>query len=128
MNATDLTMKHLSEILGYPMIVPEAPATTRHRCGIYKPGCQYQPPKGFSAPKHSTSTVDHTGMTATQRKILAVLQKAKEPLDAVKVAKAIKQGQGSASMNMAKMYKMGKLDRQLIQNGQTRWYVYVSKP
>ena len=67
-------------------------------------------------------------MTATQRKILAVLQKAKEPLDAVKVAKAIKQGQGSASMNMAKMYKMGKLDRQLIKDGQTRWYVYVSKP
>lgn len=67
-------------------------------------------------------------MTATQRKILAVLQRAREPMDATKVAKAIKQGQGSASMNMAKMYKMGKLDRHLIQNGQTRWYVYAPKP
>ena len=119
----------LDEILGYPQIKIDRhpPATISHRCGVYKEGYRYQPGKIRTRPAHSTSTVDHTGMTATQRKILAVLQKAKGPLDAMKVSKAIKQGQGSASINMAKMWKMGKLDRQLIQNGQTRWYVYVPK-
>ena len=117
-------MKSLNEILGYPMIIPDAPVTRTHRCGIYKPGQKYIPPNGPSKPKHSTSTVDHTGLTATQRKILAVLQKAKKKMDATQMAKAIKQSHGSASMNMSKMYKKNKIERELVKNGQTRWYIY----
>lgn len=119
----------LDEILGYPQIKIDRhpPATIIHKCGIYKPGHEYKPPKELCMPKHSTSTVDHTGLTATQRKILAVLKKAAGPMDANKVAKAIKQGQGSASMNMAKMFKAGILDRIFVKGGKTRWYEYVSK-
>ena len=117
-------MKNLSEILGYPMTIPNAPVTRTHRCGIYKPGYRYVPPVASGKSKHSTSTVDHTGLTATQRKILAVLQKAKSKIDATQMAKSIKQSHGSASMNMSKLFKMNKVEREMIKNGQTRWYVY----
>lgn len=119
----------LDEILGYPQIKIDRhpPPTVLHKCGIYKPGYEYQPPKEANPRKRSTSTVDHTGLTATQRKILAVLKKATGPMDATKVAKLIKQGQGSASMNMAKMYKMGILHRLFVKSGKTRWFEYVTK-
>lgn len=108
------------------MSVPVIPtkATVKHRCGIYKEGYNYVAPKEPRKPKHSTSTVDHTGMTATQRKIIAVLQKAKSKMDATQMAKAIKQSHGSASMNMSKLFKMNKVERELVKNGQTRWYIY----
>lgn len=116
----------LSEILGYPMSVPVIPtkATIKHRCGIYKEGYNYVAPKEPRKPKHSTSTVDHTGMTATQRQILAVLQKSKKKLDASEVARAIKMTHGTAGMNMTKMWQMNKIERELVKNGQTRWYIY----
>ena len=117
----------LDEILGYPQlkIDKHPPAAIIHKCGIYKPGHEYKPPKEPHAPKHSTSTVDHTGMTATQRKILAVLKKAGRPMAATEVAKIIKQTSNSVSMNMAKM--SDRLERKLIKNGQVRWYEYVPK-
>lgn len=123
-------MKSLSELLGYPQTpVEHPPATRTHKCGIYKEDYKYVPSDGAnrrSAP--CTSTVDHTGMTATQRKIMAVLQRATEPVDAKYVCLKIKQGHGSASINLTKLYKMKKVSRELINNGKTRWYVYVAKP
>lgn len=123
-------MKTLSEVLGYPQfkIDKHPPASVTHKCGIYKEGQRYVPSDGSRKPKHSTSTKDSTGLTATQRKIMAVLQKAKEPMEAKQMAKAIKLGHGSASVNLTKLHKMGRVDRTLIKNGQTRWYAYVSKP
>lgn len=123
-------MKSLSDILGYPQDPVENPPGTRtHKCGVYKEDYKYVPSDGAKKPRGAcTSTVDHTGLTATQRKIMAVLRVATEPVDAKYVCLKIKQGHGSASINLTKLFKMGKVERQLIKNGQTRWYIYVAKP
>ena len=116
----------LDEILGYPQhFIDSHPKATRiHKCGIYKEDYKYIPPASTGRRYHSTSTVDHTGLTATQRSILAVLKKAKTKMDATQMAKAIKQSHGSASMNMAKLYKMSVIERDYVKNGKTRWYIY----
>jgi len=120
----------LSDILGYPQVnISEHPRATRsHRCGIYKDGIpRYEPPK-TRKPTHSTSTRDHTGLTAAQRKILAIINKSSVPMGAVEVAKIMKYGPTSVSSNLTTLWRQRLLDRKKLKDGKVRWYVYFPMP
>ena len=113
------TYAYLSNLLGYPLHVPDAPITNRHRIGFHNQP-KYIPPK-----ERQRKPQDRT--TERQCRVWAVLIKQKEPVCAADLCAKVGYTRNHCSIVLTELFRSGKVNRIAQRVGKTRSFFYTVK-
>lgn len=120
------TYNYLSTLLGYPLHVPDAPATYSHRLGVLESWCRRKEEAKKELAIQAKPKKAPGELTAAQKRILMIIN-CNKGLTAADVAKKTGWCNNHCSLSMTDLWRKKLVNREMHRGGQARWYVYTKK-